>query len=244
MSEINEQNGQDGSEHPFSGFQLWWQWVLANAAGEAVGLGAASLIGVALAWTVERTLGADPEQSQRAFAGLAMMAVLVFAGTFEGTVVGVAQALVLRRWLKSLRWKRWVLATAAGALVAWTLGMLPSTLMDLSAEAAGAPAPEISDAMQYAFAVLLGAAAGPILGFAQWMVLRRHVHKAGWWLAANSAGWALGMPLVFVVAGSAPPEGITVGFALSVVLTIAAVGAVVGAVHGLALVWLLRRRVS
>jgi heme/copper-type cytochrome/quinol oxidase subunit 4 len=52
------------------------------------------------------------------------------------------------------------------------------------------------------------------------------------------------MPLVFVVAGSAPPEGITVGFALSVVLTIAAVGAVVGAVHGLALVWLLRRRVS
>jgi hypothetical protein len=154
MSEINEQNGQDGSEHPFSGFQLWWQWVLANAAGEAVGLGAASLIGVALAWTVERTLGADPEQSQRAFAGLAMMAVLVFAGTFEGTVVGVAQALVLRRWLKSLRWKRWVLATAAGALVAWILGMLPSTLMDLNAEAAGAPAPEVSDAMQYVFAVL------------------------------------------------------------------------------------------
>ena len=234
--EINIQSSGDVSEQTFSSFQLWWQWVLADAAGGAVGLGAASLIGAALAWTVETALGA--------FAGLAMMAILVFAGTFEGAVVGVAQALVLRRWLKGLSWKKWVLATAVGALVAWILGMLPTTLMDFSAEATNTPAPEISDAMQYAFAILLGAVAGPILGFAQWILLRRHVHKAGWWLAANSAGWALGMPLVFVVAGSAPPEGITVGFALVVVLTIAVVSAVVGAVHGLALIWLLRRRAS
>lgn len=236
MSEINVQSSGDVPERAFSGWQLWWQWVLANAAGEAVGLGTASLIGAALAWIVETALGA--------FAGVAMMVALVFAGTFEGTVVGVAQALVLCRWLHSLTWKKWVLATAAGALVAWILGMLPTTLMDLSAEATGAPAPEISDAMQVAFAILLGAVAGPILGFAQWIVLRRHVPKAGWWLAANSAAWALGMPLVFVVAGSAPPEGITLGFALVAVLTIAAVGAVVGAVHGLALVWLLQRRAS
>ena len=34
MSGINEQNGGDVSARASSGFQLWWRWVLANAAAE------------------------------------------------------------------------------------------------------------------------------------------------------------------------------------------------------------------
>lgn len=39
------------------------------------------------------------------------------------------------------KWRAWVLATAVGALVAWTLGMLPGTLMSAGSETGGAARP-------------------------------------------------------------------------------------------------------
>jgi hypothetical protein len=44
------------------------------------------------------------------------------------------------------------------------------------------------------------------------------------------------MPLVFRIAGSAPPEGVTAPFVAEALVWIAVVGGVVGAVHGLVLV--------
>lgn len=73
------------------------------------------------------------------------------------------------------------------------------------------------------------------------VVLRRHVSRAGWWIPANAAGWALGMPLVFVAISLAPFGGPLWAILLVVSLGLAAAGAVVGAVHGGMLVWLLRR---
>jgi len=214
--------------------KLWLRWVIANSLGEAVGLGAASLLGAALALGIQAAFGT--------LAPLVIFVVAVLAGTFEGLVVGAAQSLVLKQALPALRPRHWIAASAAGAFVAWVLGMLPSTLIDFGAAAAGsAPPPDIPDALQYLFAAGLGLLAGPILGFAQWIVLRDHVRGAGWWLPANALGWALGMPLVFMVAGSAPPSGITAGFVLLVLGVIALVGAVVGMVHGAFLIWLLRR---
>lgn len=49
--------------------------------------------------------------------GMAVLAVL--AGTLvEGTAVGTAQWLVLRRTLPQMRWRTWAAATGAGALLA------------------------------------------------------------------------------------------------------------------------------
>jgi hypothetical protein len=210
---------------------LWRRWVLANALGELVGLGAAAIVGVILARMIESAVGA--------FAGLAMAAVLIPLGTFEGVVVGLAQWRVLRRPFANMPWRAWTLASAAGAFIAWTLGMLPSTLIDAGVAGAGVQA-EMSDLMMYSLAAAMGAVLGPILGVPQWLVLRRHVRRAVWWIPANAAAWALGMPVVFVGAGSAPAGGL-VGIIATGVLTAAAAGAVVGAIHGLALVWLARQ---
>jgi hypothetical protein len=39
---------------------------------------------------------------------------------------------------------------------------------------------------------LFGAAAGAVVGIAQWLVLRKRVRPSGWWVAACAAGWAIG----------------------------------------------------
>jgi hypothetical protein len=86
----------------------------------------------------------------------------------------------------------------------------------------------------------MGLVLGPVLGVPQWLALRGHVVRAGWWVPANSAAWALGMPVVFAVAGSVPP-GLPRAALIAVILgTLFAAGAVVGAVHGAVLVRLTR----
>ena len=73
--------------------------------------------------------------------------------------------------------------------------------------------------------VALGVA---VTGILQWLVLRRQVSRAGWWVLASTVGWGLSMAMV---------EAFDVGLGLPIG------GAVLGAVTGGALVWLLRQPV-
>ncbi len=213
-------------------WNVWFQWILANAIGETVGLGGTLVIGGLLLFNAQTTMGVVPAA-----------ALAVLAGTFiEGITVGTAQWLVLHRPIKSMRWRVWVLATAIGAFVAWTLGMIPSTFMVAGAGSGGAAAAQMSDLMIYALAAVMGFVLGPILGVPQWFVLRRHLSKAGWWVLANALAWMAGMVIVFVGTHFIPPEGISFNVALVLLLFLFIAGAAVGAIHGLVLVWLLHLR--
>jgi ELWxxDGT repeat protein len=66
--------------------------------------------------------------------------------------------------------------------------------------------------VQYGLAMALGVVAGPILGLAQWTVLRGLVSGAGRWLWANALAWAVGMPVLYILPG---PES-AMPFALGV----------------------------
>jgi hypothetical protein len=215
-------------------WKLWFQWILANTVAETVGLGGTLLIGILLLSNAEKTVGVIPA---------AVLAVL--AGTLiEGTVVGTMQWLVLRHPLKSMRWRSWALATALGAFVAWTLGMIPSTFFFRGADTAATSTTPMSDLMVYALAAAMGLALGAILGVPQWLVLRRYIPKAGWWVLANALAWMLGMVVVFIGTSFIPAGAIALQVALLLLLFIVAAGATVGAVHGLVLIWLLRSRHS
>ena len=167
---------------------------------------------------------------------LSFTVLVIGLGALEGAIVGAAQAIVLRRRLPQLR--TWVAATMAGAVVAWTLGMLPGTLMSLVGSDPSATPSEMSDTLQVILAIPLGLLAGAILGFPQWLILKRYISLAGWWVVANALAWACGMPLVFVVASAGSTEGV-----LSAVVTatigLATAGALVGGIHGAFLVRLL-----
>jgi hypothetical protein len=169
--------------------------------------------------------------------GIALAGALV-----EGTVVGTAQWLVLRVPLRGMRWRWWVTATAMGAFVAWALGMLPSTIMQATAGSAGggAAVPEPSFGLQMALAAGMGLLLGPILGGFQWPVLRHHVPRAGRWLVANALAWAAGMPIIFIAAGSAPQDVTVGGLVMLVGGALLAAGAVVGAVHGVFMLKMIR----
>jgi hypothetical protein len=215
-------------------WRLWFQWILANTVAETIGLGGTLFIGILLLSNAEKTVGVIPA---------AVLAVL--AGTLiEGTVVGTMQWLVLRHPLKSMRWRSWTLATALGAFVAWTLGMIPSTFFFRGADTAATSTTPMSDLMVYALAAAMGLALGAILGVPQWLVLRRYVLKAGWWVLANALAWMLGMVVVFIGTSFIPAGAIALQVALLLLLFIVAAGATVGAFHGLVLIWLLRSRHS
>lgn len=211
-------------------WNLWLCWVMANGVGEVLGLGVVAVAGVSLALTIG--------QARDAFSILAFAVVMILAGAFEGAVVGGAQWLVLRRRLPALRWQTWVQVSTAGAFAAWVLGMVPSTLIKLHADPA-APPPKVNHALMYGMAALMGAVLGPILGVPQWLALRRHVAQAGWWVWANAVAWAVGMPVIFIGVGTVARGGLGLRAAVLSVATCAAAGAVVGAIHGTALVWLL-----
>lgn len=205
---------------------LWRRWVGANALAETLGLGSTALLGLALATTAPPLLFA-----------LGMIA----AGTLlEGVLVGALQWWVLRDPLPRLPARAWMGATTLGAGVAWTLGMIPSTLL-AGAVDPGANAAVPSDLQMYLLAALMGLVLGPILGAPQWWVLRRHVARAVWWIPANALAWAAGMVIVFAGVGMVPEEEPGLAIVLLVLATLAVAGAVVGAIHGAVLVRLLPR---
>lgn len=213
---------------------FWGTWILANAGSELAGLGAVALVG----WGIASSMNGQETLLQHILAALAMVA----AGCLEGALAGAAQGWVLRGRLPALRIRDWIRATVLGALVAWLLGMLPSTLLSLAA--AGAPGeaqapPEMSPWLRYGLAALMGAALGPVLALFQWRVLRRHLPRAGGWIGANALAWALGMPVIFLGAhGVAAGAGSLPLQAALVAATLTLAGAAVGAVHG---AWLARR---
>jgi len=213
-------------------FQFWLRWVLANAAGELAGLGVAALAGYGLV----AALGEPASVVAVAAFALAMLVL----GTFEGVVVGWAQWLVLRTELPALAARAWIGFTALGAFTAWLLGMIPSTVIQLVGMEEGGAPPDLGAGERLAAAAVLGALLGLVLAVPQWWVLKRLLARAHWWVPANAAAWALGMPLVFAAAGSMPESAPVLVIAMTALAAIALAGAVVGAVHGAVLVWLLR----
>lgn len=175
-------------------YGIYRQWIIANGAAEALGLGGTFVLGRLVAPHFRDDLGPVAVIT-------GALAAVLHGVLLEGVLVGWAQARVLRHALPCVSSRSWILATAIGAGAAWALGMVPSTVMALiytpgaTGDAAGPAEP--GAIVQYGLAFLLGAVTGPILGLAQMIVLRKHVRRAGRWLFANAAAWAIGMPLIF-----------------------------------------------
>jgi hypothetical protein len=143
-------------------------------------------------------------------------------GAIGGGFVALCQHLILRRRLTAINGWVWV------TLVAWTVGwasgwIAVDTFSALSAPyARGMPL----TAVGMPLTVVIGAMAGALVGLAQWVILRRHVKRAGWWIAATAGSW--GLAFVSIAAG--------VGLMYR--------GVIVGGVTGAALVWLTSPRAT
>ncbi|MHB9031486.1 MAG: hypothetical protein ACYC6L_00415 [Anaerolineae bacterium] len=207
-------------------------WIGVNSLGELLGLGATLGLGIALFSSWEpHTIG-----------GILLQALaLTSSGLLEGALVGALQGWALPGRL-GIRRSAWIKATILGALLAWALGSLPMMFMAFAnrAPASTAAAAEPPGGLMVALEAGLGLAAGAVLSLLQMFVLRRHAARAGWWVAANALAWGMGMPLIFAVIDLAYAAGSTPAAAGIIAAGLALTGALVGTVHGAALVRLSR----
>lgn len=118
---------------------------------------------------------------------------LSFTGTYLGflvgyLLVGLAQWLVLRPYLRSIRW--WV-ATTLGWFTALTvMGYFNQTPVDTLISVQ--PASEVTMRLPAPGNILLNLFGGAIAGATQWLVLRTHARGAGWWVFASALGLGVG----------------------------------------------------
>lgn len=126
---------------------------------------------------------------------LGMLFIHPFGLAASGIAIGVLQWVVLQQQMRDAR--RWILASIAGWVGAWMITLLV--------------VPE--DARLLAGFILgLGA------GGTQWMVLRREVQWAGWWIIISALAWATGLGLVPGVIVSGVIPGSMTGIGLGVLL--------------------------
>jgi hypothetical protein len=208
---------------------LYLRWVFANAFGELFGLGLSMAVMILFIFPI----------GERGEVGMILLAfaLTVVSGALEATVVGLAQFWAMRSWFPRLTRRAWWLGTLVGALAAYVLGYLPSTIMSLGEQTAQtAPTAEPDQWIVLLMAAALGLVAGAVLSSAQWLALRKVACGSGIWIPANMLGWMFSMPLIFwgIDISQKVPAAYQTVLILTGVLLLA--GAVVGAVHGLFLV--------
>jgi hypothetical protein len=112
-----------------------------------------------------------------------------------GLALGVLQGFILQHRIRD-PW-RWILATTLG----WAVGAVILLLT-------------LPNGMDFIAGVVMGLTTGT----AQWLILRREVNWAGWWIALNIVGWSTGMGLLpgFLLTGVM--AGAITGFAIELLL--------------------------
>jgi hypothetical protein len=209
--------------------QLWSRWTLANAFSEMVGLG--------LTFAITGWYFSSAGEGTNPAGILLSFVVAVASGAVEATFVGLAQWWAMRPRFSSIGRFEWWRATFIGALVAYVMGYLPSTIMSMG-EASGSSGPAVEPAQWIVLllAAGMGAVGGAVLSFAQWLVLRKKVHSAGIWIPANMLAWTFGMPIIFWGIDQAFKLPAVWQSVLLMAVTLFVTGAVVGGVHGLFLI--------
>lgn len=148
---------------------LWRRWLLLVTTAELAGFVAPAAVGV---WAS----GLGP---------LAQLLLLPAAGVVEGAALGAGQAWVLRDALPGFRSRRWVVATALAAGLAWLLGMLPYTTY------------AVWSAWPRGWALALGGVVGALLlasiGTAQALVLPGTAGPTRTWVGWTALGWCVGL---------------------------------------------------
>lgn len=162
--------------------------------------------------------------------------IAMVGGAVEGLAVGYAQWMLLKRWLLSLTALAWVGVTVAAAVVGWFLGTLPSIVLGIVTEDAATSEATTTGPPLWVMPLVgvgSGLLLGALFGWAQSLVLRRHVTNAQTWIVANALGWAAAMAVMLTGASIPnepwPMERLLPLAALTGVLAGLAIGAVTGA---------------
>lgn len=209
-----------------AGRTLWLKWVLANALASAIGVAPAFIGGLVI-----EALGAGMGRAaaETIVAVLNLLLEIVIA-----ILAGMLQWLALRRYV---RWaNQWWPMTSIGWIVGGFLAPYAAFAV-LGARPSG-----------LSFSAVTAPVNAAVVGILQWLILRRHVRRAGWWVLASIAAGVVGERLsgyagllvaLYVGAAVGGPGQYPSAMVSSAVFA-AITGALAGSITGIVLVWLLR----
>jgi hypothetical protein len=147
--------------------RFWPRWMVWVTGGEAAGFVMPALAGGLLTMA-----GAPP---------FILYPCMILAGACEGMLLGLGQTGGFGE--RVVPRPAWVAATAAGAAIAWSIGMLPAVLDGVDF---GAP-------LTLPLVVVLTIGLLLSIPTLQWLVLRRSGHRSTTWIPVNAAAWAVGI---------------------------------------------------
>jgi len=203
------------------GTGFWLQWVLASMLGFAVGAAMGNAVANSIPpMTCTQSSSDSLIDRLTNFPCIQPSLGLVIIVIILGLAGGFMQWLVLRRRIAGTGW--WVPASTLGFPVALVMAEGAMRLV-------GIPSP-----------ILLGVLFGILSAILPWLVLRRQVARAGWWVPAHLLGSLVGGALGIVTFHAVSLIGF---YQFDWAVAGAMFGAGLGAITGITLVWLLHQSV-
>lgn len=161
-----------GSLYPPGGQAFFRRWVGCTVAGQVAG------------FTVAAVLAATQDVSR-----MSDYALVLGAGALEGALVGRGQAIAMTRvQLPSGVLRVWPIVTSIAAVMAWSIGLIPSSVRTISLP------PGIAWPLTAVLALVLLIS----IPLAQFLLLRTVIPPASQWIRFNLLAWLLGISWTFV----------------------------------------------
>lgn len=196
---------------------IWRNWILATSSGELLGFAIPAVIGPAVYFLANKYLGG--------LSPVLIYAVTAVGGFGEGAVLGAFQSFVLKKYVKDFASSRFIIYTALAAVIAWLLGMTPSTLH--------------IEIWPVSLIIFFAVGASIIfllsIGTAQWLVLRRYFENALWWIPVNALAWPIGVLVPVVTISLVPDNSSPVLFVVAGIIGGYLMGVLVGIITGFCL---------
>jgi len=159
------------SRYASGGEGFFRRWVGCTVAGQVAG------------FTVAAALAATQDVWR-----MSDYALVLGAAALEGALVGRGQAIAMTRLqLPSRVVRLWPLATSIAAVVAWSIGLIPSYVQRIS----------LPSGVAWPSAVVLALVLLFSIPTAQFLLLRTVLPTAGQWIRFNAVGWLLGISWTF-----------------------------------------------
>jgi len=122
--------------------------------------------------------------------------LMSLAAVPEGLVLGGMQAAGLRWFFNTVSSSRWVVTTICVGFLGWGVGtFIPLFVVDESAVVNGAEPGLAATAL---YALIFGTLVGVIFGLAQSLALPADAKRRYLWVVGTAAGWAIGLPLIYI----------------------------------------------
>ncbi len=166
--------------------RFWLLWLIASIVGTAAGI-------AIMFW------GIVPLINKSGHIGSSLFDSII--GVVLGAFTGTAQWFILRKYIARVAW--WPVITTCGWVLFWVLES-SSILSKLLGARSGIAF--VADALHFTFLGLL-------VGVLQWLLLRKKVFAAGWWILASVVGTAFGAvvadSIALALGGDSPLDFLT-----------------------------------